>query len=145
MSDNRVTGLTVKYGREHEDGAVQCMNGGSADINHGQKGEYVFIHADRDPHGRGITDVRLLITDEDYGSGDLAKGAGGKYRYLICSEEISNGYITDVALYRGHLDSAPYGWKRAYHPDVSADINYGRGGDYLYFIYKGDLGPRQHR
>ncbi|KAK6352055.1 hypothetical protein TWF718_005204 [Orbilia javanica] len=146
MPDNRITAINVKYGRDYESGAVQCMNpgGGSADINHGHKGEYVFIHVERDPHARGMTDVALFITDSDEGDGDLAKGAGGKYRYLIPREEISEGYIVEVALWRGHIDSAPYGWKWAYHPYVSADINNGRGGDYLYFLYKqGDLGQRR--
>ncbi|RVD81474.1 uncharacterized protein DFL_009338 [Arthrobotrys flagrans] len=110
-----------------------------------EKGDYVCIHVERDPHG--ITDVGLLITDTDEGYGDLAKGAGGKYQYLISSPRklSQNGYITDVALWRGHLDSLPNGWKWAYHPDVTADINHGRHGDYLYFIYKGDLGQREHR
>ncbi|KAK6510324.1 hypothetical protein TWF481_005037 [Arthrobotrys musiformis] len=145
MPDNRITAIKVKYGKENEEGAVQCINpgGGSADINHGEKGEYVYIHVERDGVSRGMTEVRLWITDNYEGEGDLAKGAGGKYRYLVTAEEISEGYITDVALWRGELNYAPGDWKRAYDPDVSADINHGRGGDYLYFLYKGDLGQRQ--
>ncbi|KAK6526200.1 hypothetical protein TWF281_011235 [Arthrobotrys megalospora] len=105
----------------------------------------IRVQSERDGHSRGMTDIRLWITDYNDGlNDDLAKGAGGKYRYLLPEENIENEYITEVALWRGKLDSAPYGWKWAYDPGVAADINSGRGGDYLYLVYKGDpnLGQR---
>ena len=63
---------------------------------------------------------------------DLAKGAGGDYRYLH-SRHDGEQKITKVNLLR--LDEA-LGDLPAGYDGRSGDINQGRGGTYLYLIWK---------
>lgn len=67
---------------------------------------------------------------------DLAKGAGGTYRYIAGQNGLGSGvpYITNVALIRSPsyaLNKPPSGWK-----SITSNINDGRGGDFLYVIWQ---------
>jgi hypothetical protein len=64
---------------------------------------------------------------------DLAKGAGGDYRYLIISNIASNPKkIVNVSLLRSDsgVPQPPSGWDA-----MTIDINKGRGKTYLYLIW----------
>lgn len=97
--------MQVKYGREHEQDAIQDINGGSADINKDFKGEYVepharvsairrsnmranlpnnklarfvYLHVERNLlDSKPITSIGLRFADEGSPQGNMAKGAGG--------------------------------------------------------------------
>jgi hypothetical protein len=66
---------------------------------------------------------------------DLAKGAGGDYRYLRLERD-GGTKIREVRLLR-RGDEADFAVVRALGFDgASDDINKGRGGDYLYIVWK---------
>lgn len=62
---------------------------------------------------------------------DLAKGAGGDCRWLLPIYDTLKPKLTDAALWRtpGNTTVPPMGWGL-----ISADLNGGRGGDYLYIV-----------
>ena len=67
---------------------------------------------------------------------DLAKGAGGEYRYLLPVKDVTKeAKVTEVALLRINehlpLGQPPEGWS-----GVTGDINRHRGGTYLYLLWK---------
>ncbi|KAG5643219.1 hypothetical protein DXG03_001340 [Asterophora parasitica] len=74
----------------------------------------------------------VIQPDEDKRHDDLAKGAGGKFRYLIHVNQQTNLLITKAALRRsGSNGSAPDDWDLQ-----TTDINKGRNGDYLFVLSK---------
>ena len=82
----------------------------------------------------------MLITGSSQsGLDDLAKGAGGDYRYLIPKAEVHvDKKIRRLALYRksngeGPVKSGDIAGRG--YTDFSPDINAGRGGDYLHLIW----------
>ena len=83
-----------------------------------------------------VSNIRIIIQgDPDSAYVDLAKGAGGDYRYLRLERDGGNK-ITEVRLLRGN-DEADSSVVRALGFDgASGDINKGRGGDYLYVVWK---------
>lgn len=71
---------------------------------------------------------------EDKSKDDLAKGAGGDYRYLILNTSVTQqSKVTAVTLIRSEsaLNMPPSGWDGA-----TIDINKGRGETYLYLVWK---------
>ena len=65
---------------------------------------------------------------------DLAKGAGGDYRYLLTRIDAEEDRkVTQLILFRSDsaLDGVPIGWD-----GITADINKGRGKTYLYLVWK---------
>lgn len=83
-----------------------------------------------------VSSIRIIIQgDRDSAYVDLAKGAGGDYRYLRLERDGGNK-ITEVRLLRGN-DEADSSVVRALGFDgASGDIDKGRGGDYLYVVWK---------
>jgi len=86
------------------------------------------------------TYVEIDITDHpEGGQGDLAAGAGGKFRYAkIIKDHNVNEKITKIALYRKAKGDGPVSLDEANKLGfnrVSTDINKGRGGDWLQLIY----------
>lgn len=88
---------------------------------------------------RALTDVRVRIEDSAWsgdGTPDLAKGAGGKYRYLQFNRDVKNNkkYEAAALLRRAggpaSINDAPK------FNVITSDINAGRGGDYLYVVFK---------
>ena len=68
------------------------------------------------------------------GMADLAKGAGGEYRYVFAEcDPQEKRKVAEVMLFRSRNSIAcpPYGWDR-----MTGDLNCMRGGEYLYIIYK---------
>ena len=65
---------------------------------------------------------------------DFAKGTGGDYRYLLLERDAAQAAkVTVVALLRlaKEMHSRPAGWD-----GNTPDINKGRGGTYLYLLWK---------
>ncbi|KAG9501719.1 hypothetical protein J7337_007410 [Fusarium musae] len=68
---------------------------------------------------------------------DLAKGAGGDYRFLDWTRNMTaTKFITEFSLWR---QSIPQGAPPAGWDGITGDINAGRGGDNLYLIWKSDV------
>ncbi|RGP71958.1 hypothetical protein FSPOR_3073 [Fusarium sporotrichioides] len=126
----------VSYNDDKPHGSIDEINGQSADINKGNGGEYVWLIPHRAPRPNMMvnniwTDIR---GDNIDGRDDLAKGAGGDYRFFSWSNDMNaNHFITDLALWRcGDSQSdPPAGWH-----GKTGDINDRRGGDYLYLVWR---------
>lgn len=77
------------------------------------------------------------------GYNDLAKDAGGDFRYLIPQVEVHlEDKIQKLALYRKSNNEGPVKMsdiKDRGYTNYSTDINAGRGGDYLHLIWKAGL------
>ncbi|KAF3901832.1 hypothetical protein AA313_de0207899 [Arthrobotrys entomopaga] len=134
--------VEVVYGENNDYNTVQEIYGASNDINKSQGGEYVFLRAHKFDHpGRMIKQFDIVRTGDNTGESDLAKGAGGDYRYLRACYDHAEYAVTDVALWRcsDKQYNAPQGWH-----GKSGDINEGRGGDYLYLVWRTEPydGPR---
>lgn len=104
----------------------------SANINHGFGGRHVYIKPILTANAlEAATGFDLAIRDQPYEGPnarikDLAKGAGGKYRYLVPKREPGKTPIRQLWLWRADGRQAPrLGW------EMTGDINKGRGGDYL--------------
>ncbi|CAK7223404.1 hypothetical protein SBRCBS47491_005196 [Sporothrix bragantina] len=127
----------VSYSEDKPHGSIDEINGQSADINKGFGGSYVWLTAKRASGARTMVDKIWTDISGDKDprrDDDLAKGAGGDYRYLSWSNDMNaTHYITDVALWRSgdEKNSAPQGWH-----GKTGDINRGRGGDYLYLVWR---------
>ncbi|KAF3761205.1 hypothetical protein M406DRAFT_73640 [Cryphonectria parasitica EP155] len=135
----------ICYDDDKPSGSIEEISGQSADINKGHGGSYVWLTVRRAPKPTMMvdkiwTDIR---SNSDGGrKDDLAKGAGGPYRYFSWSNNMNaNNFVTDVALWRSSdaQGNPPNGWHHK-----SDDINEGRGGDYLYLVWrtKSYYGPR---
>jgi hypothetical protein len=98
-------------------------------------GEYVWLRAKRATAPKMMVDnIWTHIGDEKEGQLDLSKGAGGSYRYFLTSNDMSKErYVTEVRLWRSDDKQfqAPAGYE-----GKTGDINSGRGGDYLYLVWK---------
>ncbi|KAF5602518.1 hypothetical protein FPCIR_1859 [Fusarium pseudocircinatum] len=114
---------------------------GSPDCNDGQDGDYTYVVKSftSDPF-QAITGLNIVITGScDYPElGDIAKGAGGDYRYVVTSQNLNlPTRVGDVQLWRSQDDSvslsdvASFGWD-----GISSDINHRRSGAYLYLVWK---------
>ncbi|KAK0666762.1 hypothetical protein QBC41DRAFT_305001 [Cercophora samala] len=134
------------YGEDKPAGAIEEINGKSADINNGFGGDYVWLVPKRAPKPKMMVDKLWVEIRGDNDGGrndDLAKGAGGDYRYLSWSNDMdASRFVTDLALWRSgdEQGSPPGGWHH-----MSGDINKGRGGDYLYLVWrtKEYCGPKE--
>lgn len=136
--------------------AIYEIGQGSGDVNEGQGGELVAPHSPLTlvcsnlasyvwlvpiyaPEKKyGASGITLSIqTDIDTDRHDIARGAGGKYRYL--SSENDGGWaIRNIALYRSTTEqsSPPSGYS-----GMCTDLNLNRGGTYLYIVWACDSIP----
>jgi hypothetical protein len=76
----------------------------------------------------------LIQTDGHSNCLDLSKGVGRERRYIVpVASPSSNDKITEVKLLRSHssIVQPPDGYSQ-----ISRNINQGRGGDYLYLVWK---------
>jgi len=116
-------------------GLLKDHNGGSNDLNKGMGGD--FTHAlpkmtyNPSEAARGFQFKSESDEVAEHAEhGDYAKGAGGKFRYIIPVTNASAGNPIkwgNVKLCRGNT---PQGWQH------TEDINKKRGGDDLYVIWK---------
>ena len=87
-----------------------------------------------DPSAAVVGFEVVIQENEDKSLSDLAKGAGGDYRYLLPIKDVTQQRkVTAVALVRtgNAADMPPPGWDGA-----TIDINKGRGKTYLYLVWK---------
>ncbi|KAE8146589.1 hypothetical protein BDV25DRAFT_48398 [Aspergillus avenaceus] len=117
--------------------AIPVVDGNNGDINAGMKGKYVWlVPRYSDDPSSAPSSIRIIIQDDaDHNRDDMAKGAGGKYRYIDL--QYGEGEkIKRVSLLR-RKDSVSYNTIHSLGFDgYSGDINSGRGGDYLYIVWK---------
>ncbi|EXF83910.1 hypothetical protein CFIO01_03933 [Colletotrichum fioriniae PJ7] len=114
---------------------------GSPDCNNSFGGEYTYVVKSftTDP-SQAITGLSIEITGDSNPAlgGDMAKGAGGDFRYVVTSQDLNlPTRISEVQLWRSPNDSVTLadainaGWD-----GISTDINHGRSGAYLYLVWK---------
>ncbi|KAJ3559522.1 hypothetical protein NM688_g295 [Phlebia brevispora] len=133
-----VSGIDVSYGSQPSQevrNAVHEIHGAGDDTNKGFGGSYVWVTPQYSNYsGDACTSFNVVIQDSEMsGHKDLAKGAGGAYRYLIPVQDSSVvAKIIDIAFLRS--SSAVSSPPSAYS-GMTSDINQGRGGDYLYLIW----------
>ncbi|KAH8423405.1 uncharacterized protein LDX57_001164 [Aspergillus melleus] len=83
-----------------------------------------------------VSGVRIIIQGDSDGSfKDLAKGAGGKFRYLRL-ERGGGEKITDIRLLRRDDEVSWDTVKSLGFDGISSDINDGRGKSFLYLVWK---------
>ncbi|KAI9147015.1 hypothetical protein HJFPF1_13045 [Paramyrothecium foliicola] len=118
--------------------AIRAWEGDTsdADLNKGFKGKFVWIRAYRATKPSEMMNHiwRDVLDNPIEGRDDIAKGAGGSYRYLQWSNDMrANHFISSIWVWRTKEEkhSPPEGWS-----GKTDDINAGRGGDYLYIIWK---------
>lgn len=90
--------------------------------------DYTFVSVD------ATTSFKIRVQDHaDDTKPDLAKGAGGAYRYLDIERNIyQRRKVVHLTLLRSEsAQDKLVGWD-----GMTADINSNRGGDYLYLFWK---------
>ncbi|KAL4985164.1 hypothetical protein BDW68DRAFT_165635 [Aspergillus falconensis] len=132
--------IDVRYGEDpssEPSDAIRTVDGANADINAGFGGDFVWLLPRYSSDAaNAVSNIRVIVQgNPDSGYVDLAKGAGGDYRYLRLERDGGNK-IMEVRLLRRN-DEADFAAVRALGFDgLSGDINEGRGGDYLYVVWK---------
>ncbi|KAH6843032.1 hypothetical protein B0I37DRAFT_357032 [Chaetomium sp. MPI-CAGE-AT-0009] len=140
--------MDVAYGKGEAaapDDRIRELRGKSDDINHGLKGDYVWMVPkwtyDSDEAATGF-EIRTQESPME-GWKDLAAGAGGHYRYVYSNHNSNNvERVVDARLIRSDsgvsaeeqlamLSKLGSGWVAG-----TRDINDGRKGSYLYLAYK---------
>ncbi|KAE8352222.1 hypothetical protein BDV28DRAFT_5583 [Aspergillus coremiiformis] len=131
--------ISISYGdnpsSEPSDG-IHTVDANNADINSGFGGKYVWLSPKWQSNtSDAVSNIRIIIQDNADGNySDLAKGAGGDYRYLRLERDGSRK-IKRIQLLR-RKDEVDFGTVQALGFDgYSSDINKGRGGDYLYLVW----------
>ncbi|KAF5380138.1 hypothetical protein D9615_006302 [Tricholomella constricta] len=126
-----LTALKVVYTSSEIDAPgdrITDVNGGSSDINKGFDGKFVVWFPRKSV---SCLMDSVCIDDEDKRYDDLAKDAGGQFRYLIPVKETGDDVLlTEAKLLRSSnsVDSHEFAGK-------TRDINAGRDGDYLYVVW----------
>merc|ERR1711933_317227 len=118
---------------------IKEVDGSGDDLNKGFGGSYMYLWACTTSCSTDAV-TGMVVFQSNTGNGqlgqDIAKEAGGDYRYIITKKETGEQKVdvTSLKLWRtGSSDSKPskYGYT-----DWTTDINNGRGGDYLYVCWK---------
>lgn len=118
--------------------ALLEVDGWSNDVNGKFGGRYVYLVAEyttsASEAATGFT-VRLAGSALTGHGEDMAKGAGGKFRYLEKRHDVGDRLIEagDIKLWRTKKKSSKPD-KRGYD-GWSQDLNVGRGKDYLYICW----------
>ncbi|KAK7690845.1 hypothetical protein QCA50_005947 [Cerrena zonata] len=115
---------------------VRELTGLSDDINYQFGGKYVWLVPQyTEDVGSAATGFDIVIQGEsDPALDDLAKGAGGDYRYIIPrTNQQEERKVTQVILLRrdSSIGQVPAGWD-----GITIDINKGRGKTFLYLAWK---------
>lgn len=136
-SHRYVKSISVVYRDSYEsqpENALREVNGGSNDINYEFGGSFVFLVPEyTDSPDEALTSLHIEVqSNKDTDLPDLAKGAGGYYRYLVGrSDSNEPKKIVDVALVRSGLEVGDFG--RYEHHTI--DINWKRSRTYLYVVW----------
>ncbi|KAG5352798.1 hypothetical protein C0989_000460 [Termitomyces sp. Mn162] len=140
-----VKGLKVVYSDSHLDAPtdrIRDVFGGSDEINYMYGGKYVWLVPMMTTMvSEAINHFDLVITSNaDPHHDDLAKGAGGAYRYLIPVKKTTTDLLmTELTLARFSSDVHLL-LSTMFYPHLpkgfTTDINMERGGEYLYLVWK---------
>ncbi|KAM4055837.1 heat-labile enterotoxin alpha chain domain-containing protein [Hirsutella rhossiliensis] len=125
-----VSGVDVVYSKNPPPNRLLEAQGLSEEINHDFGGESVWIipkyTVNRDD---ACSSFEVTVQDKEIsGSNDLAKGAGGKFRYLTCKKDPeARQKIRRLALFRG-TEGIDGFLNKEYHgyTGTTPDINVGR-------------------
>ncbi|KAI0686947.1 hypothetical protein BC835DRAFT_428914 [Cytidiella melzeri] len=136
--------LKVKYGdsaSEAPPDALRELTGLSNSINHGYGGKHVWLVPTytRDPSAAATSFHVVAQANPENKMDDLAKGAGGGYRYIFSkSDNDEPSKIVYAVLQRTQsaVNSPPAGWDM-----MTADINKGRRKSRLYILFKTTAEP----
>ncbi|PWY72994.1 hypothetical protein BO70DRAFT_399068 [Aspergillus heteromorphus CBS 117.55] len=134
------TSVQVTWGKNtssEPSDAIHTVDQNGGDINAGQGGDYVWLSPKwQSNESNAVSNVRIIIqANADSSYKDLAHGAGGDYRYLRLERD-GDKKITEIRLLR-RKDSVDFGTVQSLGFDAySTDINKGRGGDFLYLVWK---------
>ncbi|KAF7173580.1 hypothetical protein CNMCM5623_005787 [Aspergillus felis] len=127
--------IVVSYGEtptSEPSDAIRTIDANNDDINAGFKGKYGSGSSNK------VSGIDIIIQgDKDDRYDDLAKGAGGDYRYLNLRKDGSKK-IVNIALLRRKESVSFETVHQLGYDGYSTDINKGRGGDYLYLVWKSD-------
>ncbi|KAI4162200.1 MAG: hypothetical protein LQ342_004220 [Letrouitia transgressa] len=148
---NFFTGFKTVYGDrigEKPADAIRELTGQSSDINYGFVGKFVWICPQYSPNNDDTQQQHIIWFAKRSGNdapswtnggqtGDLAQGAGDDRRYLLWGRNVwvpyyRNAAIVDVALWRSKTSQIkpPSPFRM-----MTANINEGRAGDYLYVVW----------
>lgn len=140
-SNSFLRGLTVHYEDKHVNyndfvqlhGHEFDRNNNFNDINKGFGGKFVYLKPEWTTNGQDAVDnVQIIIQGSSLpGFDDLAKGAGGDFRYALTQNRGATEKISEIVLWEGELFSTPVGWNAR-----TIDINRGRGGRFLYLVWR---------
>ncbi|KAG6872773.1 hypothetical protein C0995_006693 [Termitomyces sp. Mi166 len=139
-----ISGMTVVYADRASDAPgdrVRDWFGGSDDINYSFGGKYVWLVPQWTTQvSQALTNFDLVIQgEEDPRYDDLAKGAGGDYRYLIpVIRSNQQLFISELTLARSAdpMNDLPSIIWSSLPQGATGDINKGREGDYLYLVWQ---------
>ncbi|OXA54418.1 Beta-D-xylosidase 3 [Folsomia candida] len=135
---NFLSGIDIIYGNESSQippDNIAEVTGKTADINAGFGGDYVWLVPEWSSRlDEGVTSLRIDVQEkEDQVSKNLAKGAGGLFRYLRVIRDISHKEkIIEVALVRKDNEIVA----DSYWEECTQDINKYRMKDYLYLCWR---------
>jgi len=125
------------------EGRVREIAGKSDDINAGFKGKYVWLSPVYTTNSEKAATSFDVIIQGSWREGwlDLAKDAGGDYRYLVAvHDQRDSKKITELTLFRTSewIDGQKpteriKGWG---YDGTTGDINKDRGGEFLHLIWK---------
>ncbi|KAG5754801.1 hypothetical protein H9Q72_002394 [Fusarium xylarioides] len=131
--------IGVKHEDNQPEGTITELNGGSANVSQGFGGSNIWLRTIKaDKPDTMMNNISIYIGHGDAArTDDLAKGAGGDYRFLDWTRNMTaTKFITEFSLWR---QSIPQGAPPAGWDGMTGDINAGRGGDNLYLIWKSDI------
>ncbi|PYI23985.1 hypothetical protein BO99DRAFT_428252 [Aspergillus violaceofuscus CBS 115571] len=124
---------------EKPSNTIPVVDDKNGDINAGFGGKYVWLVANyiRDPQNC-LHNIKIVVSDtEKPGQMDLTKKAGGQYRYLETSTVAAEGFgISNLKLLRSTDEVSSTDLRGLGYRGWTADINAGRGGDYLYLVWR---------
>ncbi|RAH79623.1 hypothetical protein BO86DRAFT_381103 [Aspergillus japonicus CBS 114.51] len=125
------------HASDKPDNTIPVLNNDNGDINAGYGGKFVWLVAQyHDERGTGISDIRVVFSDHAReGALDLAKGAGGLYRYL----EFRYGgegerHVKQVVLARRSEPMTAATAQRLGFQDFSDNIDHGRR-SFIYLLW----------
>ncbi|PLB45807.1 hypothetical protein P170DRAFT_252922 [Aspergillus steynii IBT 23096] len=132
--------IDVVYGTDKSwepSDAIHVVDANNGDINAGYGGEFVWLVPKWSfESDNAVSNIRILIQgDSDGNYKDLAKGAGGKFRYLRLERD-GHDKITDVRLLRRDDEVKWETVKSLGFDGFTNDINDGRGKSFLYLVWK---------
>merc|ERR1719330_2238908 len=128
-----VTDTTYVIGLSYYHSKVATVPDGylGENTNLGFGGQFIYLKPIRGPESQACTGFQLVLSGSskndlpDHSTGDLAKGAGGDFRYII--PVFGDGKkVKSVYWSESHVK-----WK-----NCADDVNMGRGGRYLRLCWK---------